>query len=40
MFGKFDFDLNVNVENNSKTITTGDIKVSAGDNSTAIGINC
>ena len=40
MFGLIDLNVNVNVENNSKTITTGDIKVSAGDNSTAIGINC
>ena len=32
--------INININIDNKKITTGDINVNGGDNSTVIGINC
>lgn len=34
------YDANVNVTNNQKTITTGDVIIEAGPGSSTSGINC
>ena len=45
MFGLTDFsnfapEIYANIQDNKKKISTGDVKISGGNNSTVIGINC
>ena len=39
-FSNFAPKIDINVQNNSKNIKTGNINVSGGNSSTVIGINC